>query len=122
MIPTTLADKAGWDSSYLVTNLRKRHFEGLDSGDKVKEGSKMGLDMEIGDIGDMGKLGITESCKLERQVVLGTSEAAEMILRRVDVSRPRLVTTYKLNSTCHAPEEGANVVSRRMNIIISWHY
>lgn len=32
-------------------------------------------------IGSMHKLGITESYKLKRQVVLSASEAAEMILR-----------------------------------------
>jgi T-complex protein 1 subunit beta len=31
----------------------------------------------------MKKLGITESYKLKRQVVLSASEAAEMIIRRV---------------------------------------
>lgn len=83
MIPTILADNAGWDSSELVARLRKRHFEGLEAGDKEDEGRRTGLDMEIGDIGDMKALGITESYKLKRQVILSTSEAAEMILRYV---------------------------------------
>lgn len=39
------------------------------------------LDMNEGSIGSMRKLGITESYKLKRQVVLSASEAAEMILR-----------------------------------------
>jgi T-complex protein 1 subunit beta len=38
-------------------------------------------DMELGVIGSMRELGITESYKLKRQVVLSASEAAEMILR-----------------------------------------
>ncbi|CAG7849675.1 Probable T-complex protein 1 subunit beta Short=TCP-1-beta; AltName: Full=CCT-beta [Serendipita indica DSM 11827] len=79
MIPTILADNAGWDSSELVARLRKRHFEGIDEKDSA--GSRMGLDMELGDIGDMRELGVTESYKLKRQVVISASEAAEMILR-----------------------------------------
>lgn len=39
------------------------------------------LDMNEGSIGSMQKLGITESYKLKRQVVLSASEAAEMIIR-----------------------------------------
>ena len=42
-----------------------------------------GLDMENGEVGDMKELGVTESYKLKRQVVLSASEAAEMILRYV---------------------------------------
>lgn len=80
MIPTILADNAGWDSSELVAKLRKRHFEALD---KDHAGARTGLDMELGDIGDMRELGITESYKLKRQVVVSASEAAEMILRSV---------------------------------------
>ena len=38
-------------------------------------------DMNDGTIGSMRKLGVTESYKLKRQVVLSASEAAEMILR-----------------------------------------
>jgi chaperonin GroEL (HSP60 family) len=41
----------------------------------------MVLDMNDGSIGSMKKLGITESYKLKRQVVLSASEAAEMIIR-----------------------------------------
>lgn len=37
--------------------------------------------MNQGTIGSMRKLGVTESYKLKRQVVLSASEAAEMILR-----------------------------------------
>jgi T-complex protein 1 subunit beta len=39
--------------------------------------------MNLGEIGSMRKLGITESYKLKRQVVSSASEAAEMILRCV---------------------------------------
>ena len=40
-------------------------------------------DMNQGTIGSMKELGITESYKLKRQVVLSASEAAEMILRYI---------------------------------------
>lgn len=37
--------------------------------------------MQNGRVGDMKKLGITESYVVKRQVLLSASEAAEMILR-----------------------------------------
>jgi T-complex protein 1 subunit beta len=37
--------------------------------------------MDQGSIGSMRELGVTESYKLKRQVVLSASEAAEMIIR-----------------------------------------
>lgn len=37
--------------------------------------------MDLGVVGSMKTLGVTESFKLKRQVVLSASEAAEMILR-----------------------------------------
>lgn len=63
---------AGYDSSELIGQLRAAHYEG-----KVTAG----LDMTKGAIGDAKELGITESLKVKRQVVLSASEAAEMILR-----------------------------------------
>jgi hypothetical protein len=39
--------------------------------------------MNQGTIGSMRQLGVTESYKLKRQVVLSASEAAEMIIRYV---------------------------------------
>jgi chaperonin GroEL (HSP60 family) len=45
----------------------------------VTEGSC--ADMNQGTIGSMRELGITESYKLKRQVVISASEAAEMIIR-----------------------------------------
>jgi T-complex protein 1 subunit beta len=50
-----------------------------------------GLDMDKGVIGDMQELGIRDSYKVKRQILLSASEAAEMLLR-VDViltSAPR---------------------------------
>ncbi len=71
-IPTILADNAGFDSSELVSRLRAAHFQGK---------SESGLDMDEGDIKSMKELGITESYKLKRQVVLSATEATEMIVR-----------------------------------------
>lgn len=42
-------------------------------------------DMHEGCIGSMKELGVTESYKLKRQVVLSASEAAEMIIRFVAI-------------------------------------
>jgi T-complex protein 1 subunit beta len=49
--------------------------------------------MYNGKIADMTELGITESYKLKRQVLVSASEAAEMILRVDDIIRcaPRFV-------------------------------
>ncbi|KAG6915716.1 T-complex protein 1 subunit beta [Tephrocybe rancida] len=77
-IPTILADNAGYDSSDLVTKLRAAHYEGH---------AEAGLDMNQGIIGSMRQLGVTESYKLKRQVVLSASEAAEMIIRVDDILR-----------------------------------
>lgn len=77
-LPTILADNAGYDSADLVSKLRAAHFEGR---------SDAGLDMNLGEIGSMRKLGVTESYKLKRQVVSSASEAAEMILRVDNILR-----------------------------------
>lgn len=77
-LPTILADNAGFDSSDLVSKLRAAHYEGKNTA---------GLDMMQGTIGDMIELGITESFKLKRAVLLSASEAAEMILRVDDIIR-----------------------------------
>ncbi|GFZ44743.1 T-complex protein 1 subunit beta [Saitozyma sp. JCM 24511] len=77
-IPTILADNGGYDSSDLVTKLRAAHYEGR---------SDAGLDMDLGEVGSMSELGITESFKLKKQVVVSASEAAEMILRVDNILR-----------------------------------
>ncbi|KAG1865137.1 hypothetical protein C8R48DRAFT_772050 [Suillus tomentosus] len=43
--------------------------------------------MNQGIVGSMRQLGVTESYKLKRQVVLSASEAAEMIIRVDDILR-----------------------------------
>jgi len=71
-IPVILADNAGFDSSDLVSKLRAAHFSGQHDA---------GLDLNNGIVASMRDLGVTESFKLKRQVVLSASEAAEMIIR-----------------------------------------
>jgi T-complex protein 1 subunit beta len=70
-LPTILADNAGFDSSDLVTRLRKSVYSGLTSS---------GLDLLTpgGGIADMRELGVIESYKLKRAVVSSASEAAEV--------------------------------------------
>ncbi|KAJ3330143.1 T-complex protein 1 subunit beta [Blyttiomyces sp. JEL0837] len=77
-LPTILADNAGYDSSDLVAQLRAAHNAGRKTA---------GLDMYNGCVADVKELGITESFKLKRQVLLSASEAAEMILRVDDIIR-----------------------------------
>ncbi|KAI0301908.1 TCP-1/cpn60 chaperonin family-domain-containing protein [Multifurca ochricompacta] len=71
-------DNAGYDSSDLVARLRAAHYEGQ---------TNAGLNMDEGSIGSMKELGVTESYKLKRQVVLSATEAAEMIIRVDDILR-----------------------------------
>lgn len=77
-LPTYLADNAGYDSSELVSQLRSAHHDGK---------SDSGLDMYQGKVASMRELGVTESYKLKRQVLLSAAEAAEMILRVDDILR-----------------------------------
>uniref|UniRef100_A0A667X0N5 T-complex protein 1 subunit beta n=1 Tax=Myripristis murdjan TaxID=586833 RepID=A0A667X0N5_9TELE len=72
MLPTIIADNAGYDSADLVAQLRAAHQDNK---------SSFGLDMSRGAVGDMASLGVTESFQVKRQVLLSASEAAEMILR-----------------------------------------
>ncbi len=67
MIPTIIADNAGYDSSELVAQLRAQHYSGNVTA---------GLDMKQGAIGDVEKLGIVESYKSKLQILLSASEAA----------------------------------------------
>lgn len=76
MIPTILADNAGYDSSELISQLKAAHYEG-----KVHAG----LNMETGEIGDMASMGIKESLKVKMQILMSAAEAAEMILRIDDI-------------------------------------
>lgn len=75
-LPTILADNGGYDSGELVAQLRSMHATGFKSA---------GLDMYRGAVADMAELGIVESLKLKRQVLISAAEAAEMILRVDDI-------------------------------------
>jgi T-complex protein 1 subunit beta len=77
-LPTILADNAGYDSADLITRLRAAHYEGQKTA---------GLNMYEGKVDDVSALGITESYKLKRQVLISAAEAAEMILRVDDIIR-----------------------------------
>lgn len=82
MLPSIMADNAGYDSAQLVSELRAIHTEGKQT---------WGINMDTGEVGDMEALGITESFLVKRQVLMSASEAAEMILRVDDIvkSAPR---------------------------------
>lgn len=71
-LPTILADNGGYDSSEIVAQLKAAHFQGA---------STACIDMYNGCVSDAARLGVTESFKLKRQVLLSAAEAAEMILR-----------------------------------------
>jgi len=75
-LPTAIAENGGFDSAQLVSELRALHKQ---------NNTTMGLDMKAGQVGDMEKLGITESLSVKRQVLCSASEAAEMILRVDDI-------------------------------------
>lgn len=86
-LPTILADNAGLDSADLVAKLRAAHHDGH---------CDQGLDLDQGTLASMADLGVTESYKLKRQVIISASEAAEMILRVDDILRatPRKRETH----------------------------
>ena len=71
-IPMILAQNAGLDAPEVVANIRAAHAQGKKT---------YGLDINNRGIGDIEKLGITESFKVKRQIVISASEAAEQILR-----------------------------------------
>eukprot|EP00173_Palmaria_palmata_P004897 Plantae.Rhodophyta-Palmaria_palmata.ctg7634.p1 GENE.Plantae.Rhodophyta-Palmaria_palmata.ctg7634~~Plantae.Rhodophyta-Palmaria_palmata.ctg7634.p1 ORF type:complete len:120 (-),score=19.86 Plantae.Rhodophyta-Palmaria_palmata.ctg7634:86-445(-) len=71
-LPGIIASNGGYDSADLVARLRAAHA----SGDTCA-----GLDMDHGRIGDMRKMGITESFKLKSQMLASAVEGAEMVIR-----------------------------------------
>ncbi|KAL5010987.1 hypothetical protein ScPMuIL_013292 [Solemya velum] len=78
MLPTIIADNAGYDSAELVSEMRAQHTQGKHI---------YGLDMEVGEVADMEANGITESFQVKSQVLVSAAEAAEMILRVDDIIR-----------------------------------
>lgn len=75
-IPITLSDNGGFDSAFLVANLRAAHMSG---------NSTFGLDLDKGEIACMQELGVTESFAVKRQMILSATEATETILRVDDI-------------------------------------
>ncbi|PVV02205.1 hypothetical protein BB560_003346 [Smittium megazygosporum] len=86
-LPTILCDNSGLDSASIVSDLRAAHYNGQ---------LQAGIDLNAGSVVNVSDLGITESFKLKRQVLLSASEAAEMILRVDDIIRaaPRARSDY----------------------------
>ena len=71
-IPTIICDNAGYDSSEIISNLKK----------EINDGSTTaGIDIVKGSVGDMKELGIFECLKVKEQALLSACEAAEMIIR-----------------------------------------
>jgi T-complex protein 1 subunit beta len=71
-IPAIIANNAGLDAPEIVASIRAEHAKG---------NHQYGLDINNRCAGDIEKLGITESFKVKRQVLISASEAAEQILR-----------------------------------------
>ncbi|KAH0790273.1 T-complex protein 1 subunit beta [Histomonas meleagridis] len=71
-IPMILAQNAGLDAPEVVANIRAAHAQGK---------TTYGLDINGRGVADVEKLGITESFKVKRQIVISATEAAEQILR-----------------------------------------
>lgn len=76
-IPTIICDNAGMDAANMITKLRAAIAKDTNS--------RYGVDVMTGDMGDMSELGVCESLKVKRQIVLSATEAAEMILRVDDI-------------------------------------
>lgn len=62
-IPTIISDNAGLDASEIIANLRAAHSES--HGDK---GPAPGVDVNVGEVGDMKEMGIYESFRVKNQV------------------------------------------------------
>jgi T-complex protein 1 subunit beta len=76
-IPTIICDNAGMDAADVITKLRAAI--GKDAN------SRFGVDVMRGDMGDMAEMGVLESLKVKKQIVMSATEAAEMILRVDDI-------------------------------------
>jgi len=78
MLPTIIADNAGYDSSELIAHLRAAHVNGQ---------TKSGLNMTEGTVADMEALGVTDAFKVKKHILLSAAEAAEQILRVDEIVR-----------------------------------
>ena len=79
-LPNTLAENAGFDPIDVIVNLRKAHTEG-----KIHHG----IEISKGTVGDMKKARVIEAAIVNRQVVMSSAEAAQMILKIDDVISSR---------------------------------
>ena len=71
-ISTIIYDNARYDSSEIISNLKK----------EINDGSTTaGIDINKGAVGDMKELGIYECLKVKEQALMSVSEADEMIIR-----------------------------------------
>ena len=71
-IPTIICDNAGYDSSEIISNLKK----------EINDGSTTaGIDIIKGGVGDMKEMGVFECLKVKEQALMSACEAAEMIIR-----------------------------------------
>lgn len=78
-LPLTICDNAGLDAAEIVANLKAAHAASSPTADG--EMCRAGVDVIRGEIGDMRDLGILESLRVKRQVLLSATEASETILR-----------------------------------------
>ena len=76
VIPVTLAENAGLDPIDILVSLRTAHTEGK---------STYGVDITKGRVRDMKQTRIIEPALVSKQIVMSSSEAAQMILKIDDV-------------------------------------
>jgi thermosome len=84
IIPNTLAENAGLEKIDIMVELRAAH--------EKPKGHLMGVDVFIGKVANMQKMGIIEPLSVKEQAIKSASEAASMILRIDDVissSKPK---------------------------------
>lgn len=77
-LPIIICDNAGLDSAEIVSQIRAQIAADAN-------GSAAGLDVVMGHVGDMRKLGIFEAFKVKAAALMSATEAAEMILRVDDI-------------------------------------
>ena len=79
-LPNTLAENAGLDPIDVIVNLRKAHTEG---------NIHHGIEISKGKVADMKKARVIEAAIVNKQVVMSSAEAAQMILKIDDVISSR---------------------------------
>jgi chaperonin GroEL (HSP60 family) len=79
-LPNTLAENAGLDPIDVIVNLRKAHTEG---------NIHHGIGIASGKVTDMKKARVVEAAIVNKQVVMSSAEAAQMILKIDDVISSR---------------------------------